>query len=157
MIVSYDWLRALVPHALSAEQLGELLGRHVATLDGLERVRADLEPFVVGRVLESERIPDTKLTINKVDDGSGTVHEVVCGAPNVQAGKRYPFARVGTTMPGGAMTIERRKIRGFTSAGMLCSPRELGLGTDHAGILELDTHAAPGTGQGWAPPPIEPQ
>ncbi|HEX6631483.1 MAG TPA: phenylalanine--tRNA ligase subunit beta [Gemmatimonadaceae bacterium] len=145
MIVSYDWLRALVPHALSAEQLGELLGRHVATLDGLERVRADLEPFVVGRVLESERIPDTKLTINKVDDGSGTVNEVVCGAPNVQAGKRYPFARVGTTMPGGAMTIERRKIRGFTSAGMLCSPRELGLGTDHAGILELDTDAAPGT------------
>ncbi|HEU4632136.1 MAG TPA: phenylalanine--tRNA ligase subunit beta [Gemmatimonadaceae bacterium] len=145
MIVSYDWLRAFVPHALTAEALGELLGAHVATLDGIERVRADLEPFVVGRVLESERIPDTKLTINRVDDGTGVIHEVVCGAPNVQAGRLYPFARVGTTMPGGTMTIERRKIRGFTSAGMLCSARELGLGADHAGILELETDAEPGT------------
>lgn len=145
MIVSYDWLRAFVPHDLDAHALGNLLGAHVATLEGVERLRADLEPFVVGRVVESERIPDTKLSFNRVDDGSGALHDVVCGAPNVQVGARYPFARVGTTMPGGTMTIERRKIRGHTSAGMLCSARELGLGADHDGILALETDAAPGT------------
>ena len=145
MIVSHDWLRAFVPHALPPERLGELLGRHVATLDGVERLRADLAPFVVGRVVQTERIPETKLSFNKVDDGTGTLHDVVCGAPNVREGALYPFARVGTVMPGGAMTIERRKIRGHTSAGMLCSARELGLGGDHEGILELHTDAAPGT------------
>jgi len=145
MIVSFDWLRAFVPHDLTPERLGELLGAHVATLDGIERLRADLAPFVVGRIVQTERIPDTKLSFNKVDDGSGTLHDVVCGAPNVREGALYPFARVGTTMPGGAMTIERRKIRGHTSAGMLCSARELGLGGDHEGILELSTDAAPGT------------
>ena len=145
MIVSYDWLRAFVPHALAPDELGALLGAHVATFEGMERLRADLEPFVVARVLESERIPDTKLSLNQVDDGSGTLHSVVCGAPNVRAGARYPFARVGTTMPGGQLTIQRRKIRGTTSEGMLCSARELGLGADHEGILELQTDAAPGT------------
>ncbi len=145
MIVSYDWLRAFAPVSIPAEELGELLGAHVATLDGIERTRLDLEPFVVGRVVESERIPDTKLSFNKVDDGTGTLHEVVCGAPNVRVGGRYPFARVGTEMPGGAFTIQRKKIRGFTSAGMLCSAAELGLGTDQAGILELETEALPGT------------
>lgn len=145
MIVSYDWVRAFVPTPLPAEELGRLLGAHVATLDGVERLRADLQPFVVGRVVESERIPDTRLSFNKVDDGSGTLHDVVCGAPNVRVGALYPFARVGTVMPGGAMTIERRRIRGHTSAGMLCSAAELRLGGDHDGILELDTSAAPGT------------
>lgn len=145
MIVSYDWLRAFAPHSLPAAELGELLGAHVATLDGMERLRADLQPFVVARVVESERIPDTKLSFNKVDDGTGTLQEVVCGAPNVRVGALYPFARVGTPMPGGEFTIQRRKIRGFTSAGMLCSAAELRLGGDHDGILELETAAVPGT------------
>ena len=146
MKVSHDWLRAHVPHALSAQELGRLLSAHVATLDGLEALRAELAPFVVGRVVESERIPDTKLSFNKVDDGSGKLLEVVCGAPNVTVGARYPFARTGTTIPGkGGITIEKRKIRGFTSNGMLCSAAELGLGEDHDGILELETDAAPGT------------
>src|SRR5207237_3812132 len=70
--------------------------------------------------------------------------EVVCGAPNVQAGKAYPFAPVGAVLPGG-LKLERRKIRGVESNGMLCSAKELGLGVDHAGILELDTEAPPGT------------
>ncbi|MBI3567190.1 MAG: phenylalanine--tRNA ligase subunit beta [Gemmatimonadetes bacterium] len=144
MNASYDWLSAFVAHGRTPEQLGELIGRHVATLDGIERLRADLVPFVVGRVVETEKIPETKLSFNKVDDGSGTLLEVVCGAPNVTAGKVYPFARTGTLMPAG-ITIEKRKIRGFTSNGMLCSARELGLGTEHDGILELDTDAAPGT------------
>ena len=144
MNISHDWLRAFVPHALSPEAVGELLSAHVATLDGIERLRADLAPIVVARVVASEQIPETKLSWNKVDDGSGTLLDVVCGAPNVAVGTLYPFARSGATIPGG-MKIETRKIRGFTSNGMLCSARELGLGTDHDGILALDVDAAPGT------------
>ncbi len=145
MIVSHEWLRAFVPHDLSPQAVGELLSQHVATLEGVEALRADLAPFVVGRVVDSVRIPDTKLSANKVDDGSGALLDVVCGAPNVEVGAKYPFARTGTTMPGGALTIERRKIRGHTSNGMLCSARELGLGDSHDGILALATDAAPGT------------
>jgi phenylalanyl-tRNA synthetase beta chain len=72
--------------------------------------------------------------VTKVDDGSGTLLDVVCGAPNVVVGTKYPFARTGTMMPGG-LKIEKRKIRGETSNGMLCSSRELGLGQEHDGIL----------------------
>ena len=144
MNLSHEWLKAFVPHALSAEQVRDALTAHVATVEGFERLRADLAPFVVARVIETEKVPDTKLSFNKVDDGSGTLLEVVCGAPNVTAGAVYPFARSGTLMPAG-FKIEKKKIRGFTSNGMLCSAAELGLGTDHAGILELTTDAAPGT------------
>ena len=76
--------------------------------------------------------------------GTGELLDVVCGAPNVTAGKLYPFAPVGTAMPGG-LRIERRKIRGAVSAGMLCSPIELGLGEDASGIMELDVDVPPGT------------
>ena len=146
MIVSHDWLRAFVPHGRTAADIGQLLSTHVATLEGMEALRTDLAPFVVGQVVHSERIPETRLSFNRVDDGSGQLLEVVCGAPNVELGAKYPLARVGTVVPGkGGMTIERRKIRGFTSAGMLCSAAELGLGEDHDGILTLDTDAAPGT------------
>ncbi|MBW7935225.1 MAG: phenylalanine--tRNA ligase subunit beta, partial [Gemmatimonadaceae bacterium] len=144
MNLSHEWLKAFVPHSLSAEQVRDLLTAHVATVEGFERLRADLAPFVVARVVETEKVPDTKLSFNKVDDGSGTLLEVVCGAPNVKAGAVYPFARSGTMMPAG-FKIEKKKIRGFTSNGMLCSAAELGLGEDHAGILELTTDAAPGT------------
>ncbi|MBL8995978.1 MAG: phenylalanine--tRNA ligase subunit beta [Gemmatimonadetes bacterium] len=144
MNISHDWLERFVPHGRTAEQVRDLLTAHVATVEGFEPLRADLAPFVVGRVVESERIPDTKLSFNKVDDGSGALLEVVCGAPNVAVGAKYPFARTGTTMPAG-LVIEKRKIRGFTSNGMLCSARELGLGEDHDGILALETDADPGT------------
>ncbi len=144
MNVSHEWLKAFVPHALSAEQVRDVLTAHAATVEGFERLRADLASFVVARVVETEKVPDTKLSFNKVDDGSGTLLEVVCGAPNVTQGAVYPFARTGTMMPAG-FKIEKKKIRGFTSNGMLCSARELGLGEDHEGILELTTDAAPGT------------
>jgi phenylalanyl-tRNA synthetase beta chain len=144
MKISHEWLRAFVPHTLTPAEVGDLLSRHTATLDGLAPLRADLVPFVVARVIETEKIPDTKLSFNKVDDGSGTLLEVVCGAPNVVAGTLYPFARTGTVMPAG-ITIEKRKIRGFTSNGMLCSARELGLGDDHDGILALTVDVPPGT------------
>src|SRR5467141_574707 len=100
---------------------------------------------LLARVLEVRQHPDAdRLSLCQVDAGGGQPLEVVCGAPNVQAGKSYPFAPVGATLPGG-LKLERRKIRSVESNGMLCSAKELGLGADHAGILELETTAAPGT------------
>lgn len=144
MNVSVEWLRSLVPTTASPAELRDLITAHVATVDDVVALRADLAPIVVARVVESIRIPETKLSANKVDAGTGELLDVVCGAPNVTAGKLYPFAPTGTTMPSG-LTIEKRKIRGHTSNGMLCSARELSLGDDHEGILELDVDAAPGT------------
>src|SRR6185437_15489893 len=106
----------------------------------------DLGDVLIAHVLEVQKHPNAdRLSLCKVDAGGpeGPV-EVVCGAPNVTAGKTYPYAPVGATLPGG-LTLERRKIRGVTSNGMLCSAKELGLGQDHDGILELATAAKPGS------------
>ena len=145
MNVSYSWLRAFVPFPHSPAELRDLITAHTATVDELVDLRAHLAPIVVGRVVSAERHPNSDhLWVTKVDAGGPEPLDVVCGAPNVEAGRRYPFAPTGTRMPDG-LVIERRKIRGAVSNGMLCSARELGLGGDHAGILALDTDAAPGT------------
>ena len=145
MNVSYEWLQALVPFHETPAKLRDLITSRVATVDELVPLRQDLAPIVVARVVEAARHPDSDhLWVTKVDAGTGALLDVVCGAPNVEAGKLYPFAPTGTTMPNG-LKIERRRIRGQTSNGMLCSPRELGMGEDHEGILELSVDAAPGT------------
>lgn len=145
MIVSHEWIRQFVPHDLSAAEIGEALSRHCVTLDGIEAIGASLAPFVVARVVEAGPHPDSDhLWVTRVDDGSGELLHVVCGAPNVVVGTMYPFARTGTVMPSG-LEIAKRKIRGEVSNGMLCSARELGLGDEHHGILALDTDAPPGT------------
>src|ERR1700722_7856493 len=145
MNASLEWLSAFVDSGLSAKQMRDLITARVATVDAIETLRADLAPIVVGEVLTAERHPDSDhLWVTTVDAGGAAPLEVICGAPNVRVGVRYPFAPVGATMPGG-MKIERRKIRGRVSNGMLCSARELGLGTEHEGILPLNTAAAPGT------------
>ncbi|MFN8581958.1 MAG: phenylalanine--tRNA ligase subunit beta [Gemmatimonadaceae bacterium] len=149
MLISHDWLRAFVPHGKGAEEIRQLITTHVATVDAVERLRDDLRPIVIARVLTADRHPNSDhLWVTTVDDGTGAPVDVVCGAPNVTAGALYPFARVGTVMPSGnkgGILIERRKIRGAVSAGMLCSAKELGLGEDHDGIMALDIDAAPGT------------
>ena len=120
MRASHEWLRAFVPHALPPADVARLLSAHVATVDAVEPLRADLAAIVVARVVAAERHPDSDhLWVTKVDDGTGTPLDVVCGAANVAVGTLYPFARTGTTLPGG-LTIERRKIRGALSNGMLC-------------------------------------
>ena len=145
MIASHEWLRRFVPHDRTAAEIGALLNDHAVTLDGLSPLRTDLATIVVGLVVEAAPHPDSDhLSVTRVDDGSGTLLDVVCGAPNVTAGVKYPFARSGTVMPDG-LKIEKRRIRGQTSNGMLCSARELKLGVDHGGILALTTDAAPGT------------
>jgi phenylalanyl-tRNA synthetase beta chain len=145
MNASYSWLRALVPTQRTPSELADLLTARTATVEGLHALREDLAPIVIGRVVECARHPEAdRLSVTKVDAGTGELLDVVCGAPNVRVGALYPFAPVGTTMPNG-LKIEKRKIRGAISQGMLCSARELGLGDDHEGILELNVDAAPGT------------
>lgn len=145
MNVSRQWLEAFLHQRLDGRDIAARLAMLGAPVDAIETVGADLRAFVVGLVTEVRPHPNAdKLRVTTVDDGSGEVFNVVCGAANVTAGHKYPFARVGTVMPGGA-TIERRKLRGEPSEGMLCSARELGLGDDHDGLLTLDTPAAPGT------------
>src|SRR5690606_29368639 len=123
----------------------DLLTARCATVEEVESLRADLADVVVGRVVEAARHPNAdKLWVTRVDAGGGELLDVVCGAPNVKEGSLYPFAPAGSVLPGG-LRLEKRKIRGATSNGMLCSARELGLGQDHDGILELTTDAAPGT------------
>ena len=145
MNASVEWLNAFSDAAKSATELRDLLTAHTATVEELISLRADLAPIVVARVVEERPHPDSEhLHLTKVDMGTGELLDVVCGAPNVAAGKLYPFAPIGTVMPGG-IKIEKRKIRGQTSNGMLCSSRELGLGQEHEGILELSVSAPPGT------------
>jgi phenylalanyl-tRNA synthetase beta chain len=149
MLYSHDWLRAFVPHDRSAHEIAAIIGRHVATIDDVRQLREDLAPIVVARVVSAGRHPNSDhLWVTRVDDGSGEVLDVVCGAPNVTEGALYPFARVGTVMPTGnkgGILIERRKIRGEVSNGMLCSAKELGLGEEHDGILALDVDVPTGT------------
>jgi phenylalanyl-tRNA synthetase beta chain len=145
MNASVEWLNAFLDAPRSARELRDLLTAHTATVEEMIALRADLAPIVVARVVEERAHPDSDhLHLTKVDMGTGELLDVVCGAPNVAAGKLYPFAPTGTVMPGG-LKIEKRKIRGQTSNGMLCSARELGLGQEHEGILELTLDAAPGT------------
>jgi len=145
MNASCEWLREFVPFALSPDELRDVLTSRVATVEDLIRLRADLDQVVVGRVVEAGPHPNSDhLWVTKVDAGKGPLLDVVCGAPNVVVGALYPFAAVGTTLPGG-LKLEKRKIRGEVSEGMLLSARELALGTDHTGIMQLDVVAAPGT------------
>jgi len=145
MNASYEWLRAFVPFSLSPTELRDLLTSRCATVDELIAHREDLGGVVIGRVVESARHPNSDhLWVTKVDAGTGALLDVVCGAANVTVGTLYPFAPVGAVLPGG-VKIEKRKIRGETSEGMLCSARELGLGEDKEGIMALSIVAEPGT------------
>ena len=145
MNASYEWLRALVPFKLSPTELRDLLTSRCATVDDLVSLRDDLRDVVIARVVEVGKHPNSDhLWLTKVDAGTGTLVDVVCGAANVSANTLYPFAPVGAVLPGG-LKIEKRKIRGETSEGMLCSARELGLGQDHEGIMALSLVAEPGT------------
>jgi phenylalanyl-tRNA synthetase beta chain len=145
MIVSRKWLEAFLRQPLDSHDLTERLAMLGAPVDAVEQSHAAMADLVVGLVEAVEPHPDAdKLSVCSVNDGGDELLQVICGAPNVTAGKRYPLARVGTTLPGG-LTIEKRKIRGQVSRGMLCSARELEMGEDHTGILELVTEAAAGS------------
>ena len=150
MNVSRRWLEAFLRRPLDARDVAARLAMLGAPVDAIEPQHAGLGGIVVALVEEVRPHPNAeKLRLCTVNDGSSERRNVVCGAPNVTAGRKYPFAPVGASVPvgkgGDPMRIERAKLRGEVSEGMLCSARELGLGQDHAGIWELDTAAAPGT------------
>ena len=145
MNVSIRWLEDFLRRPLDPSDVAERLTMLGAPVDAIEPLHTDLGDIVVALVEEVRPHPNAdRLRLCTVNDGSPERHNVVCGAANVTAGHKYPFARLGVTLPGG-LKIESRKIRGETSEGMLCSARELGLGQDHEGILDLATSAAPGT------------
>ena len=145
MNVSRTWLEAFLRRPLEARELVERLAMLGAPVDAVEPIHGELAPIRVALVEEVRQHPNAdRLRVCTVNDGTETRRSVVCGAPNVEAGKKYPFAPIGTTMPGG-LTIEKRKLRGELSEGMLCSARELGLGQEADGLWTLDTGAAPGT------------
>jgi len=136
MKVTYSWLKEYVPLAAPAELAQQL------TLAGLEveSVTPVAPPFsgvVVGEVVESGRHPDAeKLSLCQVTTDGTNRLQIVCGAGNVRAGLKVAVAMVGAHLPNGVM-IKRAKLRGKESNGMLCSARELGLGDEHEGIMEL--------------------
>ncbi len=150
MNISLRWLEAFLRRPLDAQDVAHRLTMLGAPVDAVEGLHTGLGDLVVGLVEEVRQHPNAdRLRVCLVNDGTSERRHVVCGAPNVTAGKKYPFARIGTTVPhgksGAPMMIERAKLRGEVSEGMLCSARELGLGQEHDGILELETDAAPGT------------
>jgi len=150
MNVSRRWLERFLRRSLDAQDISTRLAAQGAAVDVIEPLNAGLGDIRVALVEEVRQHPNAdRLRVCSVNDGSAERRQVVCGAPNVTAGRKYPFAPVGATVPvgkGGApMRIEKAKLRGELSEGMLCSARELGVGVDADGLWELDTDAAPGT------------
>jgi phenylalanyl-tRNA synthetase beta chain len=143
--ISYRWLQELVPGlSLTPQQVADRLAMLGAPVDEVADLGAPLRDIIIGRVEAAGRHPNAdRLSLCTVDAGAGDALQVVCGAPNVKAGACYPFAPVGATLPDG-LVIRKARIRGETSEGMLCSARELGLGRDHEGILELHGPLTPG-------------
>ena len=138
------WLAEYVDLPRSTDELAERLTVAGLEIEGTEHTGPELSDVVVGRVLERAQHPDAdRLSVCRVDLGGGEPLTIVCGAPNVRAGLRVAVARPGTTLPDGTK-LKKTKIRGMASEGMICSSRELGLGDDHAGILELAADAPVG-------------
>jgi phenylalanyl-tRNA synthetase beta chain len=140
-----SWIREFTPvDATDVEGIADALNQLGLEVEAIDAPGRDINGVVAARILDVVPHPDAdRIRLADVDNGSGRIR-VVCGAPNIEPGMVVPFARVGAVLPG-EFKIERRKIRGVVSEGMLCSARELGLGDDHAGILELATDAPLGT------------
>ncbi|HEV8152329.1 MAG TPA: phenylalanine--tRNA ligase subunit beta [Solirubrobacteraceae bacterium] len=145
MRLPVEWLHEYVRPDLSTRDLATRLAMTGTEVDRILRHGVDaLEAFVVGRVLNAERHPDAdRLSVCRVDLGSQET-TIVCGAPNVAAGQAVAVARPGAVMPDGT-TLGRATLRGVVSDGMILAEDELGIGTDHAGILVLEDGVAPGT------------
>ena len=145
MRVPVAWLRSYCDPGTSAAAIADAL---TMSGDKLERLHGfgvpDSSGFVVGRVLEAERHPNAdRLSVCVVDDGSGERRTIVCGAPNVAAGQTVAVALPGATMPDGS-ELGEAKLRGVRSSGMILAEDEVGIGTDHAGIMVLPEDLVPG-------------
>ncbi|HYH57533.1 MAG TPA: phenylalanine--tRNA ligase subunit beta, partial [Anseongella sp.] len=152
MKISYNWLNEYIPTGKSPAELSSLLtgtGLEVESLEKVQAVPGGLEGLVVGKVLSRRQHPNAdRLSVTRVEVGSGDPLQIVCGAPNVAEGQKVAVATVGTTvypLSGEPFEIKKAKIRGEESFGMICAEDEIGLGDSHEGIMVLPEDALPGT------------
>jgi phenylalanyl-tRNA synthetase beta chain len=145
-----SWLREFCDPPLNTQQLADTLTMGGFEVESLEPAAPPFEGVVVGEIVDAKPHPNAdKLRVCTVAAGAHTTGgplQIVCGAPNARVGIRVPLATVGAALPpseegGKPFEIKAAKLRGVDSAGMLCSARELGLSSDHAGLLELDAAA----------------
>src|SRR5690348_13235665 len=147
MKVPMSWLREYVRTDATTEQIAHALSIATAEVNGVERrgVGGDLSLFRVGHVLEADKHPNAdRLQLTKVEVGEDRPYQIVCGAWNFGPGATVAVALPGATIAGG-VTLDRRKLRGETSEGMILAEDEVDLGTDHSGIMLLDGSLEPGT------------
>ena len=146
MKFTLSWLKEHLDTDASLNEITDRLTAIGLELEGVENPADALRPFRVAKVLEAGPHPNAdKLRLLKVDDGSGEPWQVVCGAPNARQGLVGVFGPPGTYVPGPAFTLKPAMIRDVESFGMMCSYRELELGEDHDGIIELPEDAPVGT------------
>jgi phenylalanyl-tRNA synthetase beta chain len=151
MNISYSWLKDYIALEQSPEEVGKILtqiGLEVGGIEEVETVKGGMKGLVIGEVVTCVPHPNSDhLSKTTVNVGTGELLEIVCGAPNVAAGQKVVVATVGTTLYMGndEFTIKKSKIRGETSEGMICAEDEIGIGTDHAGIIVLNGNAKVGT------------
>ncbi|MBS3993296.1 MAG: phenylalanine--tRNA ligase subunit beta [Bacteroidetes bacterium] len=151
MKIAYNWLKQFLQLDWNAEKTAELLtnlGLEVEGIHKFEAIKGSLEGVVVGKVLSCEQHPNAdRLKVTTVDIGKAETLQIVCGAPNVAVGQTVAVATIGTTLyfkNGEELVIKKGKIRGEESFGMICAEDELGLGTDHDGILVLNDNLKTG-------------
>ena len=144
MKFTFPWLKEHLDTDASVGEIVEQLTSLGIEVDSVQGRGADLAAFVVAELTNVRQHPDAeRLNLCEVDTGKERF-EVVCGAPNVHVGMKAVFACVGTVIPESGQALKRAKIRGIESNGMLCSARELQLGEDHDGIIELPSDAPVG-------------
>ncbi len=151
MNISYKWLKEYVDFDLNPQETADALtsvGLEVDALEEVQTVKGGLKGLYVGKVLTCENHPNSDhLHITTVDLGKGEPQQIVCGAPNVAAGQKVIVADLGCVLYDGedSFTIKKSKLRGVDSYGMICAEDEIGVGTDHAGIIVLPEDAVVGT------------
>lgn len=138
MKISLKWLKDYVDIDVTPEELAQQMTMLGLEIESIEQLGGDITNTVVGQILSIEPHPDAdKLVVCRTDAGRAQPEQIVCGAKNMKVGDKVPTALLGASLPGG-FKIERRKMRGVESCGMMCSNRELGLGEDQAGLMILD-------------------
>src|SRR5574344_169876 len=151
MNISYKWLKEYVDFDLTAQQVADALtstGLEVDALEEVQSIKGGLKGLFVGKVLTCEPHPNSDhLHVTTVDLGRENPSQIVCGAPNVAAGQKVIVADLGCVLYDGdnEFTIKKSKLRGVESNGMICAEDEIGIGTDHAGIIILPEDAKVGT------------
>ena len=142
MKFTLSWLKEHLETDAEADVIAEKLTSIGLEVETVEDAGARLKAFVVAHVVSAEKHPNAdKLKLCMVDDGSGSPIQVICGAPNAHTGMKGVFARPGTIIPATGEALKVGTIRGIESRGMLCSARELMLGDEHDGIIELPSSA----------------